>query len=147
MKWNVEFFLRNFRKETKSKSRERIAITAQKRDEKTRKKYDIQKNRRNRQSIKVSRQNRRKNNIIRFWNRRFHEIKRRISFFFLTKKRKNTNTDTNSEVLRRLTMIVTVLARLYFSTDNIAEFIDESNKRERRILTQVSETFTKLSRR
>ena len=68
-------------------------------------------------------------------------------FFLLTKRRKNTNTDTNSETLRRLTIIVTVLAKSYFSTDDIAEFIDKSNKRKRRILTQVSEIFTKLSKR
>ena len=68
-------------------------------------------------------------------------------FFLLTKKRKDTNTDTNSETLRRLTMIVTVLARSYFSTNDIVEFIDESNKRKRRTLTQVSEIFTKLSKR
>ena len=55
--------------------------------------------------------------------------------FFLTKRRKNTNTNTNSETLKRLTMIVTVLTRSYFSTNNIAEFIDELNKRKRRILT------------
>ena len=44
-------------------------------------------------------------------------------------------------------MIVTVLTKLYFSTDDIAEFIDELNKRKRRILKQVSEIFTKLSKR
>ena len=66
--------------------------------------------------------------------------------FFLTKKRRNTDIDINIETLKRLTMIVKVLARLYFSTKNIAEIIDELNKRKRRILTQVSEIFTKLSK-
>ena len=68
-------------------------------------------------------------------------------FFLLTKRRKNTNTDTDSETLKRLTMIVTVLTKSYFSTNDIAEFIDELNKRKRRILTQISEIFTKLSKR
>ena len=45
--------------------------------------------------------------------------------FFLTKRRKNTNIDTDIETLKRLTMIVTVLARSYLSTDDIAEIIDE----------------------
>ena len=147
MKWNVKFLLKNFRKKTKSKSEKRIAIIVWKRNEKTKERYDIQKNRRNRQSIKNSRRNRKENSIIWFWNREFHEIKRRISFFFLTKKRKSTNIDTNIKTLKRWTMIVTILAKSYFSTNDIAEFIDELNKRKRRILTQISEIFTKLSKR
>ena len=67
--------------------------------------------------------------------------------FFLTKKRKNTNIDTDIETLKRLKMIVTVLIKSYFSTNDIAEFIDELNKRKRRILTQISEILTKLSKR
>ena len=72
------------------------------------------------------------------------KLKTEFRFFLLTKKRKNTNIDTDSETLKRLAMIVTVLTRLYFSTNDIAEFIDELNKRERRILTQISEIFTKF---
>ena len=73
---------------------------------------------------------------------------RRQNFaFFLTKKRKSTDIDTDIETLRRLTIIVTVLTKSYFSTDDIAEIIDELNKRKRRILTQVSEILTKLSKR
>ena len=68
-------------------------------------------------------------------------------FFLLTKKRKNTNIDTNSETLKRLKMIITVLTKSYFSTNDIAEFIDKSNKRKRGILTQISEILTKLSKR
>ena len=51
---------------------------------------------------------------------------------------------TNIETLKRLTISVTVLAKSYFSTDCIAEIIDESNKAKRRTLSQISETFTKL---
>ena len=71
----------------------------------------------------------------------------RFRSFFFAKRRRDTNTDTDSETLRRLAMIVTVLIKSYFSTDDIAEFIDESEKRKRRTLTQVSEIFTKLSKR
>ena len=77
----------------------------------------------------------------------FTKSKTEFRFFFLTKRRKNTNIDTNIETLKRLTMIVTVLTKSYFSTNDIAEIIDELNKRKRRILTQVSEIFTKLSKR
>ena len=63
--------------------------------------------------------------------------------FFLTKRRKNTDIET----LKRLTMIFTVLAKLYLSTDDIAKIIDELNKRKWRTLTQISEIFTKLSKR
>ena len=74
MKWNVELFLRNFRKKTKSKNERRIAIIFERRNEKTKKKRDTQKNRRK--------------SIVRFWNRRFHEIKCEISFFFFREKAK-----------------------------------------------------------
>ena len=67
MKWDVESLLRNFRKKTKSKSRER-------KDEKTKEKRDIQRDRRK--------------SIIRSWNRRFHEIKCEISFFSFREKTK-----------------------------------------------------------
>ena len=77
----------------------------------------------------------------------FTKSQTKFRFFFLTKKRKNTNINTDSETLKRLTMIVTVLTKSYLSTNDIAEFIDELNKRKRRILTQVSEIFTKLSKR
>ena len=77
----------------------------------------------------------------------FTKLNAEFRFFLLTKERKNTNTDTDSETLKRLTMIVTVLARSYFSTNDIAEFIDELNKRKRRILTQINEIFAKLSKR
>ena len=126
---------------------ERKRQTRHQKSRKSREKYDTQKNRKNRQNIKESRKNRKKDNIIWFWNREFHEIKNRISLFFLTKKRKNTNIDTNIETLKQLTMIVTILTKSYFSTNDIAEFIDELNKRKRRILTQISEIFTKLSKR
>ena len=102
MKWNVKSLLRNFRKETKSKNKKRIAITVRKRDEKTKERYDIQKNRRNKQSIKMNRRNRKKNNIIRFWNRKFHEIKRRISFFSFdekTKKHEHRHRQRNTETI------------------------------------------------
>ena len=93
MKWNVKIFLKNFRKKTKWKDKESIAITARKRNEKTserdrfdikksrksREKYDIQKNRKNRQSIKKSRKNWKKDSIIWSWDREFHEIEDRIS--------------------------------------------------------------------
>ena len=59
----MKFFLKNFRKKTKSKDKKRIAITARKRDEEMKEKYDIQKNRENRQN-KMSRKNRKENNVI-----------------------------------------------------------------------------------
>ena len=102
MKWNVKSFLRNFRKKTKSKDKKRIAIIVRKRNEKTKKRYDIQKNRRNKQSIKMNRRNRKKNNIIRFWNRKFHEIKRRISFFSFdekTKRHEHRHRQRNTETI------------------------------------------------
>ena len=68
------------------------------------------------------------------------ETKAEFFFLFLTKRRKNTNIET----LKQLAIIFTVLTRSYFSTDDIAEIIDELSKAERRILTQISETFTKL---
>ena len=58
----------------------------------------------------------------------FTKLNAKFLFFLLTKKRKNTNIDTNIETLKRLTMIVTVLAKSYFSTNDIAKIIDESNK-------------------
>ena len=88
MKWNVKFFLKNFRKETKSKSRKRIAMTVRKRNEKTKKKRDTQRNRRK--------------NIIWFWNRRFHEIKCEISFFSFrekTKKHEHRHRQRNTETI------------------------------------------------
>ena len=69
--------------------------------------------------------------------------KTKFRFLLLTERRK----DTDIETLKRLTIIVTVLAKSYLSTDNIVEIIDELNKRKRRILTQISEIFTKLSKR
>ena len=68
--------------------------------------------------------------------------KAEFRFLLLTERRK----DTNIETLKRLTIIVTVLTRSYLSTNNITEIIDESNKAERRALTQVSETYTKLTK-
>ena len=88
MKWNVKSFLKNFRKKTKSKDEKRIAIIFRKRNEKTKKKRDIQKNRRK--------------NIIRSWNRRFHEIKCEISFFFFrekTKKHEHRHRQRNTETI------------------------------------------------
>ena len=70
------------------------------------------------------------------------KLKAEFRFLFLTKRRKNTDIET----LKRLTIIVTVLTRSYFSTNDIVEIIDELSKRKRRILTQVSEIFTKLSK-
>ena len=90
MKWNVKFLLRNFRKETKSKNEKRIAIIVRKRDEKTKERHDIQRNRRNKQSI------------IRFWNRKSHEIKRRIFLFSFdekTKKHKHRHKQRNIETI------------------------------------------------
>ena len=69
--------------------------------------------------------------------------KTKFRFLLLTERRK----DTDIETLKRLTIIVTVLAKSYLSTDNIVEIIDELNKRKRRILTQISEIFAKLSKR
>ena len=60
----------------------------------------------------------------------------------MTERRK----DTDIETLKRLIIIVTVLAKLYLSTNDIAEIIDESNKAEQRTLSQISESFTKLFR-
>ena len=102
MKWNVKSFLKNFRKKTKSKDKKRIAIIVRKRNEKTKEKYDIQKNRKNRQSIKKIRKIRKENNIIWFWNREFHEIKNRISFFFFdekTKKHEHRHKHRNTETI------------------------------------------------
>ena len=125
--------------------------------EKLSKKNEIERRKANRDNCsKTKRKNERKTRHLKKSTKqtKYHTIlKSKISrnqtqnFFFLTKRRKNTNIDTDSETLRRLTMIVTVLTKSYFSTDDIAEFIDELNKRKRRILTQVSETFTKLSKR
>ena len=102
MKWDVKFFLKNFRKKTKSKSKKRIAIIARKRNEKTKKRYDIQKNRKNKQSIKKNRRNRKKNSIIWSWDREFHEIKDRISLFSLdekTKKHEHRHKHRNIETI------------------------------------------------
>ena len=102
MKWNVKFFLRNFRKKTKSKNRKRIAITVRKRNEKTKERYDVQKNRKNRQSIKKNRKNRKKNSIIWFWNRESYEIKNRISllsFDETTKKHEHQHRHRNTETI------------------------------------------------
>ena len=60
----------------------------------------------------------------------FTKSKAKFRFFFLTEKRK----DTDIKTLRRLTIIVTVLTKSYFSTNDIAESIDESNKAKRRAL-------------
>ena len=154
MKWNVRFFLKNFRKKTKSKDKKRVAIIVRKRDEKTsrRNRLDIKKSRKNRKKKwhqrkskkkRHQKESKKKTTSDNFEIENFTKSKTEFRFFFSTEKRK----DTNIETLKRLTMIVTVLAKLYFSTDDIAEIIDESDKRKRRILTQVSEIFTKLSKR
>ena len=88
MKWDVKFLLRNFRKKTKSKSERRVAIIFRKRDEKTKKRRDIQKNRRK--------------NIIWSWDRRSHEIKCEISFFSFrekTKRHEHRHRQRNTETI------------------------------------------------
>ena len=129
MRWSVKFFLRNFRKKTKSTNRRRIAITARKRNEKTSRKdrLDIKRSRKIKQSIKESRKNRKKNDIrksrkkddirknrkendIRWsWNREFHEIENRISLFFLdekTKRHKHRNTETINNNRHKINKII-----------------------------------------
>ena len=71
---------------------------------------------------------------------KIRQKRKQIFFLLLTEKRKNIDIET----LKRLTIIVTKLTKLYLSTNNIAEFINELNKAKRRILSQISETFTKL---
>ena len=130
-------FLKNFLKKTKSTNKKRIAIIARKRSEKT--------NRKRRQSIKESR---RKNDIKKIRKKTTSNdskienfTKAKAEFFlFLTEKRKNTNIET----LKRLAIIITELTKSYFSTDEIAEIIDELNKRKRRNLSQINEILTKL---
>ena len=148
MKWNVKFLLRNFRKKMKSKNEKRIAIIVRKRNEKTKKKNTTFKEiDETNKTLKIIDEIEKKTASYNFEIENFTKSKTEFRFFLLTKKRKDTNIDTNSETLKRLTIIVTVLAKSYFSTNDIAEFIDELNKRKRRILTQISEIFTKLSKR
>ena len=138
MKWNVRLFLRDFRKKTKSTNKERIAIIVRRRNKKTSRKsrHDIKKSRREHDIRKFSK----KDDIRWFWNRKSQRSENRIFFLLLTERRK----DTDIEALRRLAIIVTILTKLYFSTDDIAKIIDELNKAKRRILLQISETLTKL---
>ena len=104
MKWNVRFFLKNFRKKTKSTNRERIAIIVRKRNKETsrRRRQSTQKSRKEndiRKSQKKDdiRNNRKENDIKWFWNRKSHESESRISFFAFdkeTKRHKHRNTET-----------------------------------------------------
>ena len=71
--------------EKRKTSRDNRSKTKRKNEKK--KKYDIQKDRKHRQN-KMNRRNRKENNVIRSWNRKFHEIKRRISFFSFDEKTK-----------------------------------------------------------
>ena len=157
----MRLLLKDFRKKTRSTNRERAAITARRRNEKTSRKDRIE--------IKKSRRSRKKNDIKK--SRKENDIrenqkktksekveekttsddseienltrsKAEFRLLLLTEKWRNTNIET----LKWLTRIVTVLTKSYFSTNDIAEIIDELNKAKRRILTQVSETFTKLSK-
>ena len=120
---------------TKRKNERKRQIRHQRESKESRKKRHSKESKNQTKHQKKSKKSNKKQHHMILRSRTSRNRKQNFAFFFLTKKRKNTNIDTNIETLRRLTMIVTVLARSYFSTDNIAEVIDELNKRERRILT------------
>ena len=136
----MKFVLKNFRKKTKSTNKERIAIIARRRNEKTSKerRQSIQESQKKTTSKKIEKKT--TSNDFKIEN--LTKAKAEFRFLFLTERRKNTDIET----LKRLTIIVTVLAKSYFSTNDIAEIIDELNKAERRVLTQINKIFTKLSK-
>ena len=85
VKWDVRSLLRNFRKKTRSRNRERIAIIVRERNEKaSRKRHDTQKSRKNRQSIKKSRKNRKKKQHQMILRSRISRNRRQnfVSFFW-----------------------------------------------------------------
>ena len=119
MKWSVRFLLRNFRKESKSKNKKRVAITVRKRDKETseRDRLDIKKSRKNRKKndLKKSREkenikrNRKKNSIRWFWNRKSHEIESRISSLALdreTKRHRHRDIETISNDCHSISKII-----------------------------------------
>ena len=145
----MKLFLRNFRKKTKSTNKERIAIIVRKRSEETIKerRQSIQESRKKTTSEKIEKKTTSKriekkttSNDSEIEN--FTKAKAEFRFLLLTERRRNTDIET----LKRLTIIVTKLAKSYFSTNDIVEIIDELKKRKQRILTQISEIFTKLSK-